>query len=467
MSTSRPLVAASAVLLAAACTGPFGDSPEEHAANAARDFLVPWAAGDVAAAAAATDSAREARDLLTQVRDDLQITSTAYELSAEATCGPRRCTQPVTLTHPLAGMGRWSYRSAVVVARPADDTADGFRVAWSPRIVHPRLTEQTGLSRVRELAPRASILDRDGRPLTRNREVFKVGVVPRELGPDTYAALHSLLDIDPAGLRASVEAAEPDWFVPVITLRTDDYRPVDDRLLQRDAVSLGEPAQCPSTTTVSGKSFKNYDDFQPLPPDGTFADAFAASCNTAVVSRAGELDDQALHETAAGLGLGAEWALGVDAFSGSVPTTVDEVDRAASMIGQGRVLTSPLAMAMVAAAVDSGRPAAPTLLADEQAVPAADTAYEPLPDDLVRSLRALMRLVVTQGTGTELDLAGEPVHAKTGTAEFDSDDPSKTHAWMIGFRGDLAFAVLVENGESGSHDAAPVARTFLESLPAG
>jgi cell division protein FtsI/penicillin-binding protein 2 len=58
------------------------------------------------------------------------------------------------------------------------------------------------------------------------------------------------------------------------------------------------------------------------------------------------------------------------------------------------------------------------------------------------------------------------VHAKTGTAEFDSDDPSKTHAWMVGFRGDVAFAVLVENGESGSHDAAPVVRTFLESLPA-
>jgi cell division protein FtsI/penicillin-binding protein 2 len=58
------------------------------------------------------------------------------------------------------------------------------------------------------------------------------------------------------------------------------------------------------------------------------------------------------------------------------------------------------------------------------------------------------------------------VYAKTGTAELDSDDPSKTHAWMVGFRGDVAFAVLVENGESGSHDAAPVVRTFLESLPA-
>ena len=153
-----------------------------------------------------------------------------------------------------------------------------------------------------------------------------------------------------------------------------------------------------------------------------------------------------------------------------MPTATDEVDRAASMIGQGRVLASPLSMAMVAAAVDSGRPTAPTLLAEAPDAPTSKqttaTTSKPLPEPMAGSLRSLMRLVVTQGTGTALDLPGVPVHAKTGTAEFDSDDPSKTHAWMIGFRGDLAFAVLVENGESGGHDAAPVVRTFLTSLPA-
>jgi cell division protein FtsI/penicillin-binding protein 2 len=228
-------------------------------------------------------------------------------------------------------------------------------------------------------------------------------------------------------------------------------------------VRLDEPAQCPTTTTVEGKSFKNYDDFEALPPGGTFADAFAASCNTAIVSRAQGLGDQAVHDAAEMFGIGGEWDLGVDAFSGSVPSSTSEVDRAASMIGQGRVLMSPLAMAMVAAGVDSGTPKAPRLLPDHTG---EQPAYEPLPDGLVGSLRSLMRRVVTQGTATELnDVPGPPVHAKTGTAEFDSDDPSKTHAWMIGFRGDLAFAVLVDHGASGSEDAAPVVRTFLQSLP--
>ena len=46
--------------------------------------------------------------------------------------------------------------------------------------------------------------------------------------------------------------------------------------------------------------------------------------------------------------------------------------------------------------------------------------------------------------------------AKTGTAEFGTDGPLQTHAWMIAAQGDLAVAVFVESGASGS---APPARS--------
>ena len=36
---------------------------------------------------------------------------------------------------------------------------------------------------------------------------------------------------------------------------------------------------------------------------------------------------------------------------------------------------------------------------------------------------------------------------------------------MIGYRGDVAFAVLVENGTSGAHDAAPIIKSLLADLP--
>jgi cell division protein FtsI/penicillin-binding protein 2 len=75
-----------------------------------------------------------------------------------------------------------------------------------------------------------------------------------------------------------------------------------------------------------------------------------------------------------------------------------------------------------------------------------------------------MRLVVTSGTGTKADIGGEPVHGKTGTAEFGTRRPPETHAWFVGFRGDLAFAVLVEGGGFGGEVAAPLAARFLRSL---
>jgi cell division protein FtsI/penicillin-binding protein 2 len=78
-------------------------------------------------------------------------------------------------------------------------------------------------------------------------------------------------------------------------------------------------------------------------------------------------------------------------------------------------------------------------------------------------LRTLMRQVVTQGTAADAGLPGQ-VAGKTGTAEFGTGDPLPTHAWFIGFRGDLAFAVIVEGGGVGGRVAAPAAARFLRGL---
>jgi cell division protein FtsI/penicillin-binding protein 2 len=56
------------------------------------------------------------------------------------------------------------------------------------------------------------------------------------------------------------------------------------------------------------------------------------------------------------------------------------------------------------------------------------------------------------------------VSAKTGTAEYGTATPPATHAWMIGFRGTLAFAVYVETGVSGGRTAGPIAARFLRAV---
>mgnify|MGYP003694346885 CR=1 FL=1 len=53
---------------------------------------------------------------------------------------------------------------------------------------------------------------------------------------------------------------------------------------------------------------------------------------------------------------------------------------------------------------------------------------------------------------------------KTGTAEFGSAQNPRAHAWFVGYRGDLAFAVLVEGGGVGADASAPIANAFLRNL---
>jgi cell division protein FtsI/penicillin-binding protein 2 len=168
-----------------------------------------------------------------------------------------------------------------------------------------------------------------------------------------------------------------------------------------------------------------------------------------------------LAATAKQFGLGADWHIGLDAYSGSVPADTDLVTRAADMIGQGRVEASPLAMAAVAAAADSGVARTPTLLPG--LLPG--TRLDEIDPKVVTQLQDMMRLTVTSGTASVLNGPGIPVYAKTGTAEYQTGKSTGTNAWLIGYRGDLAFAVLVEHGESGGHDAAPIAAAFLHDLP--
>ena len=129
------------------------------------------------------------------------------------------------------------------------------------------------------------------------------------------------------------------------------------------------------------------------------------------------------------------------------------------MIGQARILASPLAMAGVAGTVAAGRWQQPRLLASDP----TDAGAEP-PGEVVKELRSLMRGVVTSGTGSALSDTSGKVAGKSGTAEHGEGDPPPTHAWFLAMRGDVAIAVLVEGGASGGEVAAPLAAKFFEAF---
>lgn len=230
-------------------------------------------------------------------------------------------------------------------------------------------------------------------------------------------------------------------------------------LLGAGAVAPATPVPCPGTTVVEGREFENQDQFDL----GTvpFTEAFAQSCNTTFIQAAMQLPDAALAEAASAYGVGSDWQLPVGIFSGSVPTDSTGTTKAADAIGQGQVLMSPAQMALVVAGVAGGTPVVPVEVLD--AAPAGEAPAGPAAA-VLDALRPMMRQVVLGGTATALADRGE-VFGKTGTAEYGSNTPPDSHGWFAGYRtggttGDIAFAVLVEGGQS-SGAAVAVADAFL------
>jgi cell division protein FtsI/penicillin-binding protein 2 len=116
-------------------------------------------------------------------------------------------------------------------------------------------------------------------------------------------------------------------------------------------------------------------------------------------------------------------------------------------------------MASVAAAIADGTWRPPTLVPDLK----QKASEQPLPEGVKTSLHAMMAAVVTKGTAKASGLPAG-THGKTGTAEYGTGDKLQTHAWFMGFKEDVAFAVVVEGGGTGGKVAAPVAATFLRRL---
>ncbi len=224
----------------------------------------------------------------------------------------------------------------------------------------------------------------------------------------------------------------------------------------RKGLTPSSTVSCTSELVVNGKKFVNYSQY---PSSGlgqiTMQHALNESCNTVFISQASQISHQELIDAAGSLGFGTDYDAGFPAFYGSIPETTNEVVWAANFIGQGQVEASPMAMAAISASVGAGRTVIPWLVDGHQPTSTAS----PLTATEAAQMQELMAGVVNQGTATTLK--GVVIGAKTGTAEYGTGTPLKTHAWMTAYDSTYAIAVLIHDGSSGSKDAAPVIKEFL------
>ncbi|MFB7273153.1 penicillin-binding transpeptidase domain-containing protein [Streptomyces sp. NPDC056244] len=482
-------------------------------------FLAAWEASDARRAGLLTDTPANAESLIKSLMTNLKPSRT--EISART--GERKTEGeveiPFSVKMAVPGAGDYGWDSKAKVVR----SGEKWKVEFHTETTHPDLVP--GQTLALQTRDRAAVLDRNGDEL---RSASLVGMVDegtgkgisglearydkqlagpgpsravvvvdrqslrvvkkltgrgsegrpvrttidpavQEAAADALTGLEktaAIVAVDPSSGHVLAAANRPSGMNRALEGRYppgSTFKVVTAAALLKQGMKPSDRADCPKFAEVNGQRFENQDQFV-LPAGSTFRDSFARSCNTFFVNSRARLSESALHDTAQEFGIGGTWDVGTATYDGSVPVATSDNDKAAATIGQARVQASPLVMASIAATVKAGAFQQPVLVPD--AVKKRYEAPARLDAGVVEALRGMMRATVTEGAGRALQgIPGEP-HAKTGTAEFGTESPPRTHAWMIGYQGDrnLAWAVLLEDGGSGGSDAGPVAAKFLENL---
>lgn len=222
-------------------------------------------------------------------------------------------------------------------------------------------------------------------------------------------------------------------------------------------------------------------------------EALMHSCNIYMYKMAEEIDYAPIYALAKEFGVGqyaglypdlsAPAPLATNAYGNLPQKSYNDIDLCNLSIGQGRLLTSPLQMAMVTAAIANGGTLYRPRLVKEYRHH-ADTPYIINPTWATRKIdmeathldliRAGMRDVIMhpQGTAKEARVRGVEIAGKTGSAQYrkrvGDQVEDQVYAWMISYAPfdapRYAVAMIVEDGVSGGKTIGPRLQQLYTSL---
>ncbi|GII92896.1 hypothetical protein Ssi02_31270 [Sinosporangium siamense] len=497
------MIGAGAVALISTFTQVHG-SPEETA----RAYLLAWESSDFAKMQRlVVDPPKDFLDRHTAFGAKMAVTELTLMPGTLKRLGEENAELPFEGERLLRDIGSWMFSSTLQLV-VADRT---WKVRWGPEVLHPALKNGGRVTLTPVDAPGVEVVTRTGDPLPTDSAAdfythmladmqdaeTKRGWVIDAVGADGRTTrlaefkapaadkVKTTLDrrVQAAAARA-LDGMDKPAAIVAVNLKKGEVLAIADRLgEQRNVVAskfapgstfkvvttfallsagLSPDTQvaCPGSYTIpQHRSFRNDGEVD----RGTISlrSAFAHSCNTTMVEQITKLPMESLREAAGRLGFGRSVTLGgVGGECGQIRPPTDLNWLGEDAIGQGSVTATPLCMALVAAAVGDGTWRAPTLLLDTPSPAQGDEPTVRLPEGPVEALRSMMRAVVSEGTAAS---AGLPpgTAGKTGTAETGQGMPN---AWFIGYRDELAFAVLVLGGGSGGQSAAPLAARFLSGI---
>ena len=471
-------------------------------------------------AAAQTGLAAYAKDL--NLGKFSATASTAAGAAGSTAAQPRETVTFAVSASVAAGSAKkapratWSYHSTLVAYQQAKSSV--WFVAWQPAVVAPNLTAATHLAAV-EVPPTVSMVtDASGQNLKRYDDPglstiagLLASSAPTNEGanpgldvqietkantpvtgsqaplvaPGNYPTLSTTISAKAeAAARAAVAqhkgssmvAIQPSTGQILAIANNSGFNDfaltasvapgstmkiiTSTALLSTGLATADSGVSCPAAYTVQGITYHN--DQNESEPAGTpLATDFAQSCNNAFTQWWPHLSGKLASTAREYYGLNQKWNIGIGGLSASyfnAPASASGSELAQEAFGEGQLVASPLAMASVAATVDTGTFKQPILTTTAKQLTAT-----PLPAATDAGLKQMMREVVTQGTAAGLGF-GSSVYAKTGTADIQGQE--QPNSWLVAFdpSKDVAVAFLVTNAGYGAQVAGPEAASFLNAV---
>jgi transpeptidase family protein len=409
--------------------------------------------------------------------------------------------------------GPWHYHSSLVAYQQRDSKA--WYIVWSPDVLAPGLTVTTHLAAVAVPPHPASVTDSSGNSLVSYGDagLTTIAGVLRQQGPPSGQGSPGLSVVlqtaagktvagsqaaviapgtvpsvattisaraEAAARRAAAEhkdtsivAIQPSTGKVLAIANNDGYNDFAltaavapgstgkiisaTALLADHVLTPDSHVSCPETYTVQGTTYHN-DHNETEPASTSLTTDFAQSCNNAFDQWWPDLENGHLAATARKYyGLNEPWDLGIGHSATYYHTPADASGSEVAMeaFGDGAISASPLAIASVAATIDTGVFRQPILVPGARQITAT-----PLPASTDAGLKTMMRAVVSTGTAAGLGF-GTAVYAKTGTADISGQE--QPNSWFTAFDSskDVAVTSLVLDAGYGAQYAAPAARAFL------
>jgi len=498
---------------------PTATQPALAARQTAEAFLTEWQHGHLRKAANYTEHPAAAAAALTAYHDGLQLRALHLAVQSSTARGLVAFSVDATVGLPAdtAVTATWSYKSDLT----AYQKNGGWWVRWTPALVAPDLTagetvvsvpiapgagevtdaagnnlqysSDPGLQHIaaalKSHAPagqgtpgiEVALAGPDGTPIASSADVLSqpvaAGVVKTTIDPRAEAAAQLAVQAHASSSMVVIQPSTGDILAVANNDGANDFALTarvapgsTNKIITSTALltsglvsSPSQPVECPPQLVINGNTFKN-DKGESEPPGTPFQTDFAASCNNAFARWYSSLGASALAQTAQRYyGLNQQWNIGVGPGGPyyTIPSTAYNGELAQELFGQGQLATAPLAMASVAATVDTGSFRQPIVVTGQPQL-----AATPLPASVRQDLWQMMR-AVTQAGGTAagvFDSVGSAVYGKTGTADVGGQ--GQPNSWMVAFdpRLDVAAGCLVLRAGYGAAVAGPEVAAALRRL---